>query len=63
MNQPAPDMQLASAVASRVSGCTYRELVRMAKFMGIKRAHMITRWNLELEVKRIVLGRSQLGWY
>lgn len=31
--------------------------------MGIKRAHMITRLNLELEVKRIVFGDEQQDWF
>lgn len=63
MKPPAPDIRLASAIASRVSGCTYRELVRMAKFMGIRRAHMMTRWNLEMEVKRIVFGNEHQDWF
>jgi hypothetical protein len=56
MSSSTPDMRLAAAVADRVSRCSYRDLVRLAKFIGVQRAHMVRRGDLEFKVRLVVFG-------
>lgn len=51
MTQPAPDRRLAQATVSRLSECSYRDLLRLARFLKVKRPTRMKRGWLEMEVR------------
>lgn len=51
MTQPAPDRRLAQAMANRLSGCKYRDLLRLARYLKIKQPTKMRRARLEMEVR------------
>jgi hypothetical protein len=46
-----PDRRLAVAMANRLSGCRYRDLLRLARFLKIKKPTKMKRERLEMEVR------------
>jgi hypothetical protein len=51
MTAPATDRRLAIAMANRLSGCRYRDLLRLARFLKIKQPTKMKRERLEMEVR------------
>lgn len=51
MTQPEPDRRLAQAMANRLSGCTYRDLLRLARFLKVRHPTKMKRARLEMEVR------------
>jgi hypothetical protein len=61
VTQPAPDRRLATAMANRLSGCKYRDLLRLARYLKIKRPTKMRRGWLEMEI-RFMVYPNEFQW-